>query len=198
MNTHTTFTYTHCLNMEDTPNYLKVIPQLQIPSTPRSKPEPDYLDYDMRGRGFMERAFANTGLVYLLGVLGGSIRGLAVSNSMPNATFKIKFNSFLNTLGKHGSRTGNSLGTMAFMYTALESAIDQSEIGRYVVNDHELFTPIIAASATGALYGSAKGMRAGGLAGVIGGGVVLGTYAVTSAVGPVFGLGFQKGNVLFL
>ena len=92
---------------------------------------------------------------------------------------------------------GNSVGTMAFMYTAFESLYEQSDVGRFF-GDAEILPPLVAASATGFAYGSARGMRAAGLAGVIGGGVVLGTYGITSAVGPIFGFGFQRGNVLFL
>lgn len=184
----------------DTPNYMSVIPQLNIPTnlptTPR-KAEPDYLDYDMRGRGFMERAFANTGLTYLLGVTLGSLRGLATQRSLPNATMKIRMNTFLNTIGKHGSRAGNAVGAMAFMYTAFESAYDQADIGA-VVGDYEVIPPMLAATATGAVYASGKGPRAAGLAGAIGGGIVLGTWGITKTVGPVFGLGFQQGNLMFI
>jgi len=184
----------------DIPDYMKVIPQLKIPQNPSQtirKAEPDYLDYDMKGRGFMERAFANTGLVYLLGVTAGSLHALSTQKSIPSATLKIRLNSFLNGIGRGGSRVGNSVGTMAFMYTAFESLYEQSDVGRFF-GDAEILPPLVAASATGFAYGSARGMRAAGLAGVIGGGVVLGTYGITSAVGPIFGFGFQRGNVLFL
>ena len=179
----------------DIPDYMKVIPQLKLPANPSAgaarRAEPDYLDYDVRGRGFMERAFANTGLTYLLGVTAGSVIGLARQKSIPNATFKIRMNTFLNTIGKHGSRAGNAVGALAFMYTAVESAYDQAEVAS-VVGDSEVVPPLLAAAASSAVYFSAKGPRASGLAGAIGGGWCWAPTGSPKLRGQFSGLAFSR------
>ena len=41
----------------------------------QTRSEPDYLEYDIRGRGYMERLFFNCGASYLGFMLGGGVYG---------------------------------------------------------------------------------------------------------------------------
>ena len=46
-----------------------VAPALGVGSSPNQ--QPDYLDFDQKGRGVVVTMFANAGMCYLLGISGG-------------------------------------------------------------------------------------------------------------------------------
>ena len=94
--------------------------------------QPDYLDYDQKGRGVVVSMFANSGVAYMIGTLGGGIYGLreGVRHS-PSSRFRVKLNSILNHCGRYGSRWGNSLGVVAILYSIYEGAADQ--VSRIVI-----------------------------------------------------------------
>jgi len=91
------------------------------PGALKHQPQPDYLDYDQKGRGFAVTLFANTGSSYMLGIFGGGLMGLreGLANT-PSSRMKVKLNSVLNHCGKYGSRAGNSLGVLSILYTFYE------------------------------------------------------------------------------
>ena len=88
--------------------------------------QPDYLDYDQKGRGIVVTMFANAGMSYLLGIGAGGVYGIreGILRS-PSSRFRVKLNSILNHSGRYGSRMGNSLGVVSIMYSLYEGAADQ-------------------------------------------------------------------------
>lgn len=103
---------------------LTVAPALGV-SIPNSPRQPDYLDYDQKGRGIMVTMFANCGVAYLLGTFGGGVYGLREGLlHSPSSRFRVKLNSILNHCGRHGSKWGNSLGAVAVLYSLYEGVAD--------------------------------------------------------------------------
>ena len=99
-----------------------VAPALGVP---RQQKQPDYLDYDKKGRGVVVTMFANTGASYLIGTAFGGFYGLREGlQNTPSSRFKVKLNSVLNHCGRHGSRMGNSVGVLAIMYSLYEGFAD--------------------------------------------------------------------------
>lgn len=105
-----------------------VAPALGIPSS--SLPavgarQPDYLDYDQKGRGLVSTMFTNSGISYMLGVTFGGLYGLREGLAKtPSTRFKVKLNSVLNHCGRHGSSAGNMLGATAILYSLYEGLAD--------------------------------------------------------------------------
>lgn len=91
-----------------------------------SRQQPDYLDYDQKGRGVVVTMFANTGVSYLLGIAGGGLYGFQKGiSSTPSSKLKVQVNSVLNHCGRYGSKAGNTLGVFAVMYSLYEGVLDQ-------------------------------------------------------------------------
>ncbi|GFH52608.1 hypothetical protein CTEN210_09084 [Chaetoceros tenuissimus] len=155
---------------------------------------PDYLDYDTdKGRGIMVTMFANAGLSYLLGTLGGGLYGLSEGlKNTPSNRFKVKLNSVLNHCSRHGSRIGNMAGCLSIFYSFYEYAADNFELDRYT--DPVPVQQPLAAFMTGATYKAFAGPRVAALAGTIGLGSVGVTYGVYSVLGYKYG---QKGWLFF-
>ena len=98
-----------------------VAPALGVPR----QQQPDYLDYDTKGRGVIVTMFANTGVGYLMGTFGGGAYGFREGlTHTPSTRFKVKLNSVLNHCGRHGSLWGNRLGTISVLYSLFEGAAD--------------------------------------------------------------------------
>lgn len=90
-----------------------------------SQQQPDYLDYDQKGRGTIVTMFANTGLSYLLGIGGGGLYGLQRGiATTPSTKFKVQVNSVLNHCGRYGSKAGNTVGVFAVLYSLYEGLAD--------------------------------------------------------------------------
>ncbi len=86
---------------------------------------PDYLEYDTKGRGVTTTMFANTGLAYMLGILGGGAYGMREGLlNTPSQRFRVKLNSILNHSSRHGSRIGNTLGVLSIGYSLYEGLFD--------------------------------------------------------------------------
>ena len=99
-----------------------IAPALGVSSTQ----QPDYLDYDQKGRGIVVTMFANTGVSYLLGIAGGGLYGLQKGiASTPSSKLKVQVNSVLNHCGRYGSKAGNTLGVFAVMYSLYEGVFDK-------------------------------------------------------------------------
>uniref|UniRef100_A0A7S3JYG3 Mitochondrial import inner membrane translocase subunit TIM22 n=1 Tax=Aureoumbra lagunensis TaxID=44058 RepID=A0A7S3JYG3_9STRA len=132
--------------------------------------EPDYLEYDIRGRGFLERMFFNCGSMYLVGMFGGGIygAGAAYRSEASGASFRVITNSMMNGFGKRGANAGNAFGAIALLYSCYESIADSLQLHAFVQN-HDAANPIFAGIATGFTYKAFAGPRAIVLAGALGG-----------------------------
>ena len=94
-----------------------------------SAQQPDYLDYDQKGRGLVVTMFANSGVCYLLGIAGGGLYGFQKGlSSTPSSKFRVQVNSILNHCGRYGSRAGNTLGVFAVLYSLYEGIGDSVSI----------------------------------------------------------------------
>ena len=98
----------------------------------QTRNEPDYLEYDIRGRGYMERLFFNCGASYLGFMLGGgvygTIQGLRLAPA--NAPLRVRTNALMNGFGKHGATAGNAAGAVALMYTSFECMAESAELDK--------------------------------------------------------------------
>jgi len=151
-----------------------------------SSQQPDYLDYDQKGRGVVVTMFANTGVSYLLGIAGGGLYGFRKGiASTPSSKFKVQVNSVLNHCGRYGSKAGNTMGVFAVMYSLYEGVFDQLDLERYT--GVESLSPPLAAMMTGVSYYGPSGIRVAALGGAIGLGAVGVTYAGYSVLGKPFG-----------
>ncbi len=91
----------------------------------KGQAQPDYLDFDQKGRGTVVTMFANSGTCYLMGIVSGGLYGLQKGiTSTQSSKFKVKVNSVLNNAGRYGSRAGNSLGVVAVLYSLYEGLAD--------------------------------------------------------------------------
>lgn len=148
--------------------------------------QPDYLDFDQKGRGTIVTMFANSGTCYLVGILGGGLYGLQKGiASTTSSKFKVKVNSILNNAGRYGSRAGNTMGVFAVMYSLYEGLGDNLEIDRFT--GIESSAPPFAATLTGISYFAPAGLRVAALGGAIGFGAVGATYAGYAALGKPVG-----------
>jgi hypothetical protein len=103
-----------------------IAPALGVQSQQR---QPDYLDYDQKGRGVVVTMFANTGVAYMMGIVGGGAYGLRRGiASTPSTKFRVQLNSVLNNVGRYGSKAGNTLGVFAVLYSLYEGLGDQVSI----------------------------------------------------------------------
>lgn len=155
---------------------------------------PDYLDYESKGRGVTTVMFANTGLSYLLGTIGGGLYGLNEGlKNTPSHRFRVKLNSVLNHCSRHGSRVGNMVGVLSIFYSLYEGAADHFEIDNYT-GPLQPAGPALASFMTGLTYKAQAGPRVALLAGTIGLGSVGVTYTAYSLLGIPYG---QKGWLFF-
>lgn len=162
------------------------IPSSSLPSA-STKAQPDYLDYDQKGRGIVSTMFTNSGISYMLGVTLGGLYGLREGLARtPSSRWKVKLNSVLNHCGRHGSGVGNMLGATAILYSLYEGAADNFELDQYT-GPIQPPAPLLAGALTGATYYMRSGPRVAALAGTIGMGAVGGTFAVYSLLGIPYG-----------
>jgi import inner membrane translocase subunit TIM23 len=134
--------------------------------------EPDYLEFNYRGRPYYEKLFYNSGLAYTSGSIGGALfgaaRGLA---SAPSDKLRVRVNGLLNGAGKFGSRGGNGMGVLALYYTTAEQLINMSGLEEYH-NGGVTVNQAIAGAISGCLYKGTKRPATIALAGVFGGGII--------------------------
>ncbi|KAL7542068.1 hypothetical protein ACHAXR_011734 [Thalassiosira sp. AJA248-18] len=168
------------------------IPSSSLPTT--TQQQPDYLDYDQKGRGTMSTTFTNSGISYMLGVTLGGLYGLREGLAKtPSSRWKVKLNSVLNHCGRHGSGLGNMMGATAILYSLYEGVADSYELDQYT-GPIQPPAPLFAGAMTGATYYMRAGPRVAALAGAIGMGAVGGTFAVYSVLGIPYG---SKGWMFF-
>lgn len=131
--------------------------------------QPDYLDYNIRGRDFFSRMSYNTGLAYLggfaLGSLIGIKQGLSQETSARGMRFKV--NAVLNALSRRGGLWGNTCGVLALVYTGMDELTISSGADD-LLHQFPVITPAVAGAATGMFYKSAAGVRVMALATVLG------------------------------
>ena len=98
----------------------------------QTRSEPDYLEYDIRGRGYMERLFFNCGASYLGFMLGGGVYGTVQGLRLApaNAPLRVRTNALMNGFGKHGATAGNAAGAVALMFTSFESLAESAELDK--------------------------------------------------------------------
>mmetsp|Transcript_11074 Transcript_11074/g.24396 ORF Transcript_11074/g.24396 Transcript_11074/m.24396 type:complete len:214 (-) Transcript_11074:300-941(-) len=163
-----------------------------LPTT--SAAQPDYLDYDQKGRGIVSTMFTNSGISYMLGVTLGGVYGLREGLAKtPSSRWKVKLNSVLNHCGRHGSGLGNMMGATAILYSLYEGLADTYELDQYT-GPIQPPAPLLAGALSGATYYMRAGPRVASLAGAIGMGAVGGTFAVYSVLGIPYG---SKGWMWF-
>jgi import inner membrane translocase subunit TIM23 len=139
--------------------------------------EPEYLDYNVQGRPWLERMFYNVGTSYLAGnILGGSFGFVEGFRTSPSPKFNIRLNSVLNKTSRRGSRLGNALGSLAALYSFCELGLSYTNIDNYSPWRAEWVQPLVCATATGLLYKSSAGPRTMVLAGGIGASMVLAAH----------------------
>ena len=156
--------------------------------------QPDYLDYDQKGRGIFSIMCTNSGISYLIGVTLGGLYGLKEGLARtPSTRLKVKLNSVLNHCGRHGSGLGNMMGATAIMYSLYEGVADSFELDAYT-GPIQPPAPLFAGMMTGATYYMRAGPRVAALAGTIGLGAVGGTFALYSLMGVPYG---SKGWLFF-
>jgi len=104
-----------------------IAPALGVQSSAK---QPDYLDYDQKGRGLVVTMFANAGVAYLMGISGGGVYGFRQGLvSTPSTKLRVRLNSVLNGMSNFGSKAGNTLGVFAVMYSVYETIGDQVSRG---------------------------------------------------------------------
>ena len=96
--------------------------------------QPDYLDYDQKGRGLIVTMFANAGICYLTGIAGGGSFGVYEGlKKTPSPKFKVKLNSVLNQSGRLGAMYGNMFGSAAVLYSLYQGACDNVSLVLFVL-----------------------------------------------------------------
>ena len=90
-----------------------------LPSA-RPEAEPDWLDYDIKGRTYFERLFGNIGHSFVAGTIsGGLYGGYTAYRNAPSTVSRVKLTSFVNGAGRTGSKWGNALGVLSTFYTTV-------------------------------------------------------------------------------
>lgn len=75
--------------------------------------EPDYIATNVRGRDAAGRLAFNTGFSWLGGfTVGGAYGAQQGWAGAPSPIFKVRMNSVLNGISKHGSKVGNALAVI--------------------------------------------------------------------------------------
>lgn len=143
-------------------------------------PGPEYLEYNIAGRTAAERMVYNTGTLYLIGIFSGGCFGFVEGfRTSPSPKFNIRLNSVLNKCGRRGSRLGNALASVAFMYSFVDwIANDWVRVEKYV--PFEWATPVLCAAVTGVAYKSTQGPKTMAVAGALGAGLAATSFVAKS------------------
>ncbi|CAN0033203.1 unnamed protein product [Scytosiphon promiscuus] len=154
--------------------------------------EPEYLDYNIKGRGFLDRMPYNAGAFYITGILGGGAAGVREGFAKaPNRRSRVLLNSVMNHAGKKGSYYGNTFAVLATYYTVAETLLDHFEVDQMgpvqQLGMGEVINPLLAGASTGLLYKSYAGPRLSLLASAAGLGAVGAAYLADKAVASVVG-----------
>lgn len=143
---------------------------------------PDYLNYDIAGRGWTERTSLNVGTTYLIGMgVGGTYGFLEGLRTSPSRKFNIRLNTVLNKMGKRGSAVGNAVGCLALIFSVsnvfCDKMLDTDRFFDSVIKSNRTIasygTPLVAGIVTGALYKSTMGPKTMFVAAILGGGFAI-------------------------
>jgi import inner membrane translocase subunit TIM23 len=118
-------------------------------------------------RGWSDDLCYGTGTLYLSGLgIGGLIgfneglknlpRGTTdpVTGAIKSAPFKLKLNTVLNQITKHGPHLGNSAGVLGLLYNVIDSSLDAYR-GR-----HDDYNSLFSGALAGAIFKSTSGLKA--------------------------------------
>ncbi|XP_053392456.1 mitochondrial import inner membrane translocase subunit Tim23-like [Mercenaria mercenaria] len=126
-------------------------------------------------RGKFEKAFSQIGgCVFVGGALGGAngiYTGLKETKGLQGS---VKRTQMLNFIAKQGASSAQAFGTVAFMYSAIDTSL--SLLGS---PDEDLNT-VISGTATGLLYKSTAGLKGLRVGGAVGLGLSLAYCCMTS------------------
>ena len=146
---------------------------------------PEYLNYDIQGRGWSERTFLNVGTMYLAGItLGGGYGFFEGLNLSPSTKFNIRLNTILNRMARRGSKLGNAVGCVTLIYSLsdafFERQLETDRLFERMISNRtfsELGTPLLAGAFTGLFYRSTSGSK---------------TMVAATLVGAVAALGVES------
>lgn len=120
-------------------------------------------------RGWSDDLCYGTGALYLSGLGMGGLVGIneglknlpygstdPVTGLNKPAPFKLKLNTVLNQVTKHGPHMGNSAGVLGLLYNIIDSSLDAYR------GKHDDTNSLISGALTGALFKSTSGLKAMG------------------------------------
>lgn len=120
-------------------------------------------------RGWSDDLCYGTGTLYVSGLgLGGLIginEGLKnlpsgsvdhVTGVVKPAPFKLKLNTILNQVTKHGPHIGNSAGVLGLLYNVIDSSLDAYR------GEHDDINSLVSGALAGAIFKSTSGLKAMG------------------------------------
>jgi mitochondrial import inner membrane translocase subunit TIM23 len=142
---------------------------------------PQYVDYTKKaGRSTESEMFFYTGLSWLGGMIGGSAYGLKEGWTTASApTTRIRINSIMNAMSKHGNIYATQLGSAMFVYQLSSICVKElpamTGADKFIPRlDDQVGLPLASGFVAGSIFKSARGTRAAILAGCIGAGLSLG------------------------
>jgi import inner membrane translocase subunit TIM23 len=130
-----------------------------------SQPEFLFPEGAAKQRGRFELAFAQIGSSVMIGAGIGGAAGLyngMRATSLAGETGKLRRTQLLNHVMKQGSATGNTMGTLAVMYSAF------GVLFSWARGEDDDINTVLAGTATGLLYKSSAGLKRCALGGGIG------------------------------
>eukprot|EP00123_Amoebidium_parasiticum_P003322 comp14619_c0_seq1/m.10911 comp14619_c0_seq1/g.10911 ORF comp14619_c0_seq1/g.10911 comp14619_c0_seq1/m.10911 type:complete len:202 (-) comp14619_c0_seq1:546-1151(-) len=127
-----------------------------------------YAEDANKKRSWGDKVFYGTGAAYMIGSAAGGVWGVAEGLKNPEAiTRRLKINSVLNSVTRRGPFVGNFAGVLALMYTVIDGSLVWLRDGQ-----DDYVNSVSAAALTGVLFKTTGGVRAMGMAGVLGVGII--------------------------
>ncbi|AWU77017.1 hypothetical protein CAS74_000948 [Pichia kudriavzevii] len=118
-------------------------------------------------RGWNDDLCYGTGVLYLGGLGLGGLIGLnegfknlppgtkdLTTGKIKPAPFKLKLNTVLNQVTKHGPHVGNSAGTLGLLYNVFDSILDRYR------GKHDDYNSLASGALAGAFFKSTSGLKA--------------------------------------
>lgn len=118
-------------------------------------------------RGWSDDLCYGTGTLYVGGLGLGGLYGLneglknlppgtidPVSGKVKSAPFKLKLNTVLNQVTKHGPHVGNSAGVLGLLYNVIDSSLDAYR------GKHDDLNSLASGALAGAIFKSTSGVKA--------------------------------------
>lgn len=122
---------------------------------PRDTHEPEYLEFNKRGRDIFGRLNFNTGLCWASAFTLAGLYGFQEGwRGATSSIFRVRFNSVLNGISKRGNKAANICGVLAFMHTSFTYLAETYDFDRKL--RHEVATPAFAGAMTGLVFTSTR------------------------------------------